>query len=132
MNQRRLSVQGALNYTGNLIKRLIDSFTAAENALIALFPESSSSEEPKPMTSWAPLSPLLGTSVSAPSLKDPIVKADVIAYVQLLKDCIVGTLNWIYETELYFGKKGDEIRTFHWIFLYPKVENKVDLDVPGS
>jgi hypothetical protein len=42
---------------------------------------------------------------------------DIASYVQALRDCIVGTINWAYETELYFGKKGEEIRTFGWIFL---------------
>jgi len=42
---------------------------------------------------------------------------DLHSSIQNLKDCIVGVINWIYETELYFGSRGDEVRTFRWIFL---------------
>ncbi|KAJ7235640.1 hypothetical protein B0H12DRAFT_1191293 [Mycena haematopus] len=59
------------------------------------------------------------------SRKDPSVAApmeglsttDSKLYLRGLKDCIVGTLNWGYETELYFGSKGDEVRQFGWVFL---------------
>lgn len=37
-------------------------------------------------------------------------------YIQALKDCIVGSTHWLYETELFFGKKGAEVRTFGWVF----------------
>lgn len=39
--------------------------------------------------------------------------------VQNLRDCVVGVVNWIYETELYFGAKGEEVRMFGWVFLVP-------------
>ncbi|KAJ2920476.1 hypothetical protein H1R20_g16618, partial [Candolleomyces eurysporus] len=38
-------------------------------------------------------------------------------YIQALKDYIVGSIHWGYETELYFGQKGDEVRLFGWVFL---------------
>ncbi|EAU83581.1 hypothetical protein CC1G_07954 [Coprinopsis cinerea okayama7 len=38
-------------------------------------------------------------------------------YILSLKDYIVGSIHWGYETELYFGTKGDEIRSFGWVFL---------------
>lgn len=38
-------------------------------------------------------------------------------YIQALKDYIVGSVHWGYETELYFGQKGDEVRSFGWVFL---------------
>lgn len=47
---------------------------------------------------------------------------DVKAMVQGLKDCIVGCVNWVYETELFFGGKGEEVRAFGWVFLAPRVD----------
>ncbi|KAJ2936087.1 hypothetical protein H1R20_g1008, partial [Candolleomyces eurysporus] len=38
-------------------------------------------------------------------------------YIQALKDYIVGSIHWGYETELYFGQKGNEVRSFGWVFL---------------
>jgi hypothetical protein len=38
-------------------------------------------------------------------------------YIQALKDYIAGSIHWGYETELYFGQKGDEVRSFGWVFL---------------
>lgn len=45
---------------------------------------------------------------------------DVRAMVQGLKDCIVGCVNWVYETEMFFGGKGEEVRAFGWVFLAPE------------
>lgn len=45
---------------------------------------------------------------------------DVRVYVEALKDCIVGTLNWLYENEVYFGDKADEVKQYGWVFLKPK------------
>lgn len=43
--------------------------------------------------------------------------AETARYVRAMKDWIVGTLHWGYESELYFGQKGDEVRSFGWVFL---------------
>jgi len=44
-------------------------------------------------------------------------RADIAHYARALIDMIVGTIHWGYETELYFGQKGDEVRSFGWVFL---------------
>ncbi|KIY52784.1 terpenoid synthase [Fistulina hepatica ATCC 64428] len=41
------------------------------------------------------------------------------SYIQALKSCICGTLNWLYETELFFGMKAEMVRRFGWVFLLP-------------
>lgn len=41
-------------------------------------------------------------------------------YVNGLKDLIVGSLNWAFESELWFDKTGEEVRTFGWVFLKEK------------
>ncbi|KAJ8454928.1 hypothetical protein ONZ51_g12745 [Trametes cubensis] len=42
---------------------------------------------------------------------------DVRAYVQGLQDCIAGTLNWLYETDRYFGDAAEDVRSSGWVFL---------------
>lgn len=44
-------------------------------------------------------------------------KAKITRYLRAMKDYIVGSIHWGYETELYFGQKGDEVRSFGWVFL---------------
>ena len=43
--------------------------------------------------------------------------ADVQAYVQGLRDCIVGSLHWLYETDRYFGDTAEDVRSSGWVFL---------------
>ncbi|KAI0919583.1 terpene cyclase [Taiwanofungus camphoratus] len=50
----------------------------------------------------------------------PGVTADVHRYVQGLRDWIVGSTHWLYETELYFRDSGAEVRDFGWAFVAPK------------
>lgn len=42
---------------------------------------------------------------------------NVRSYVQGLRDWVAGLVNWLYETERYFGEKGSEVRAFGWIFV---------------
>ncbi|OBZ73339.1 Alpha-muurolene synthase [Grifola frondosa] len=39
---------------------------------------------------------------------------DVQAYVQGLRDLIVGLTHWLYETERFFGDRGDDVRASGW------------------
>ena len=41
-------------------------------------------------------------------------------YVQGIRDCVVGWAHWVYETEEYFAKNGEEVKAFGWVFLLPK------------
>ncbi|KNZ79049.1 Epi-isozizaene synthase [Termitomyces sp. J132] len=88
MTHKNLSLQGAVNLAGSMIKEMFDSFVEIEKALLGL-----------------------------PRSSQTIKSRDISSCVRTLKDYIVGTINWAYETELYFGKKGEEIRTFGWVFL---------------
>ncbi|THV00434.1 hypothetical protein K435DRAFT_657175, partial [Dendrothele bispora CBS 962.96] len=47
---------------------------------------------------------------------------DLSLYLLGLKDCLVGSLNWAYETEMFFGTKGDSVRGYGWVFLLPRDE----------
>ena len=42
---------------------------------------------------------------------------DVRAYVRGLRDCVVGSLHWLYETDRFFGEAGEDVRTSGWAFV---------------
>ncbi|KAG2144389.1 isoprenoid synthase domain-containing protein [Suillus bovinus] len=46
-----------------------------------------------------------------------VMNDDTRRYVRGLRDCIVGSVNWLYETERYLGTKGNEVRAFGWVFV---------------
>ncbi|KAG2118380.1 isoprenoid synthase domain-containing protein [Suillus clintonianus] len=49
---------------------------------------------------------------------DPaVMNDDTRRYVRGLRDCIAGSVNWLYETERYLGTKGNEVRAFGWVFV---------------
>ena len=43
-------------------------------------------------------------------------RREMTRYIQGLKDYIIGSIHWGYETEMFFGTKGDETRSFGWVF----------------
>jgi len=115
MHHKNLSLQGAVNLAGNMIKDAFATFCCLERSLL----ESVSTKKTigLPILSWiwtsfAPTNSYAGTF----SNETLTIVQD---YITRLKDYIVGTINWLYETELYFGKKGSEIRTFGWVFITP-------------
>ncbi|KAH9895693.1 terpenoid synthase [Cubamyces lactineus] len=57
----------------------------------------------------------VANEASLPSFGD--WDSDVRAYVQGLQDCIAGTLNWLYETDRYFGDAAEDVRSSGWVFL---------------
>lgn len=50
----------------------------------------------------------------------PEIDEEVDRYVHGLKECIIGFLHWLYETDRYFGDKKADVREFGWVFLLPK------------
>jgi len=108
-----------MNLAGNMIKEAFTSFCGLENELLELM-------QPKP----SPLSALFsfidrnwsGRTTTPNTEECDESKAheknieEMKRYIQALKDCIVGSTHWLYETELFFGKKGGEVRTFGWVF----------------
>ena len=111
MLHKNLSVQGAMNLCGNMIKDAFTSFSSFEHALLALFDPERSLKLPVLSWMWKSVVPdAMSGEEAAAMLK--IVKR----YIQALKDYIIGIINWVYETELFFGKRGGEIRAFGWVF----------------
>ena len=107
-----------MNLAGNMIKDAFATFRSLEHSLLeSIDPKKSAITIGLPILSW------VWTSIVPPSDSDSseTVSKETLTvvqnYITRLKDCIVGRVNWLYETELYFGKKGSEIRTFGWVFI---------------
>ncbi|EGN97723.1 hypothetical protein SERLA73DRAFT_92947 [Serpula lacrymans var. lacrymans S7.3] len=59
----------------------------------------------------------LETERIVPCWDKQATREDIRLYVQGLRDCIAGSINWFYETERYFGDKGEQVRSYGWVFL---------------
>ena len=119
MAQKGVTLQAAMNAAAALVKQAFSEFSEAERLITSLRP--SQEIGPKTTSPWNIVSFLYGSVVLKPSSGwDEAAYNDVKLYIQGLKDCIVGALNWSYEAELFFGDKGEEVRTFGWVFLRPK------------
>ncbi|KAF8168667.1 hypothetical protein K438DRAFT_1983809 [Mycena galopus ATCC 62051] len=108
---RGVSFQGGLNQTFPIIEQALQTFLSAESALQAPATVQTTN------SLWAWIPPLSRKEPSATPPAQVMLSPDSKLYLRGLKDCIVGTLNWGYDTELYFGSKGDEVRQFGWVFL---------------
>lgn len=42
---------------------------------------------------------------------------EVRRYLRGLREWIAGFVNWLYETQLFLGEKGSEVRAFGWVFI---------------
>ncbi|KAL0572126.1 hypothetical protein V5O48_009839 [Marasmius crinis-equi] len=113
----KLSVQGAVNLAGTLANKRLDGFKALLPAptppaptppstsflysLLACF--SFYPQPPPPPFPPAPApTPILTLNTTPPPDDHDHDKA---LCIRGLKDCIVGSLNWAFESELFFGKK---------------------------
>ncbi|CAA7264469.1 unnamed protein product [Cyclocybe aegerita] len=108
MAQKNLSLQGAMNLSGTMLKEAFTSFREHERLLFdALDPQKSLQI---PLIAWM-------FAREAPSAEEAAAtRESVQRFVTAMKDWIVGIVHWAYETELFFGKKGGEIRMFGWVF----------------
>ena len=126
MHQKNISLQGAVNLAGNMIKDAFATFRSLEHSLLeSVDPQKGAIGLPILSWVWTSLVPSGDNSLSETVSNETLTA--VRNYITRLKDCIVGTVNWLYETELYFGKKGSEIRTFGWVFINP-----ITVDEHGS
>lgn len=82
------SLEGALVMAGNIVNQRVNAFLDVERAL------------------------LQGLTMDTQSGNESIR-----SYVQGLRDWVAGFVNWLYETERYFGDKGSEVRAFGWVFV---------------
>jgi len=109
-----------MNLAGNMIKEAFTSFGELENELLELM-------QPRPSfvsalfsffdRNWSGQTTTPKTEEECDETKTHERKLEQVKrYIQALKDCIIGSTHWLYETELFFGKKGAEVRTFGWVF----------------
>lgn len=120
MHHKNLSLQGAVNLAGNMIKDAFATFCSLERSLLESVNPKNTIDLPILSWIWTSLAPS-SSSNSSPATVCNATLTTVQTYITRLKDCIVGTINWLYETELYFGRKGSEIRTFGWVFINPMI-----------
>ncbi|KAF8962913.1 isoprenoid synthase domain-containing protein [Flammula alnicola] len=114
MFHKNLSVQGAMKLSGNMVRDAFGSFCKSEqNILDSLTSPNKSMAFPILSWVWKPLA----SDAVARDEEASVVGDNVRRYIRALKDCIAGTIHWAYETELFFGKKGGEVRTFGWVFV---------------
>ncbi|KAF5319304.1 hypothetical protein D9619_008467 [Psilocybe cf. subviscida] len=106
MLHKNLSIQGAMNLAGSMIKDAFASFCANEKRLL-----DNLENQPtvRGLFSWV-------YRPDSNPVDDTEVK-QIKRYIRALKDCIAGNIHWLYETELFLGKKGSEVRTFGWVFV---------------
>ena len=108
MLHKNLSLQGAMNLAGSMIKDAFASFCTNEKHLLEKL-ENRTGIIIGSVLSWIyqpDLNPHSDTQVR-----------HIKRYIRALKDCIAGNIHWLYETELFLGKKGSEVRTFGWVFV---------------
>ncbi|KAF9484612.1 terpenoid synthase [Pholiota conissans] len=123
MKEKHLSVQGAMNVCGHMIRGAFSAFSEAEQRVLEL-----AVHKPREASVFARVFSSLQwssgeDSTNAATEEQEAVVVQTQRYIRALKDCIVGTVHWIYETELFFGKKGSEIRNFGWIFVDQAPDN---------
>ncbi|KAJ3519159.1 hypothetical protein NMY22_g13330 [Coprinellus aureogranulatus] len=146
---KNLSVQGAMNYAGGMVKEALEEIQRLERELMASSPGSPGVGEGQGWTEW--LGSGIGIVKNAVGMGDaqsPLMTSKFLAdvpidwdgrsyddldgvmncspeqratetarFLRAMKEWIVGTVHWGYESELYFGQKGDEVRSFGWVFL---------------
>ena len=135
MLSRNLSSQGAINVVVNLLKNKIRSFLDLDSCLQSLAHSCSLQPSVEDSYSWIMASIksiVIRASSNSDQDKTPLIKSlsllqpsiglskligSLDAYIHVLRDYISGNVHWFYETELYFGTKGEEVKAFGWVFL---------------
>ena len=112
VHHKNISLQGAVNLAGNAFVTFCSLELASKEGwlqkgtiVLHVFPWV-----------WTSLVPSCNNKLSSETVSNKTLTA-VQDYITRLKDCIVGTVNWLYEPELYFGKKESEISKFRWVFI---------------
>jgi len=59
----------------------------------------------------------VATAEALLSVPDFAADYEVRQYLRGLRDWIAGFVNWLYETQLFLGERGNEVRAFGWVFI---------------
>ncbi|KAF9488046.1 hypothetical protein BDN71DRAFT_1457806 [Pleurotus eryngii] len=147
MSLRQISLQGALKVCMSECRKNVETYRTVERAILIGLSGEPPAPPPPPMPqrrpkalsghtrasssvwSWIPF--MSAQEAAEPTVAEPAVlfavleveewdediKDDMRSYVNGLRDCVVGYIHWLYETEIYFGQLGDEVRATGWTFL---------------
>lgn len=120
-SEREAGLASSINEAGNLIRQRLEQFKALEDSLLL---NASAPLGHATSTTTFSLSWLWNNTPKIRGLPDSTLISqtqvhDVGLYVRELKDCMVGFLNWAYETDMFFKTKGESVKSFGWVFLSP-------------
>ncbi|KAJ3875375.1 hypothetical protein F5051DRAFT_442482 [Lentinula edodes] len=126
-SKREIALVHSIKEAGDLIFQRIDAFKSLEKSLLSSVGASPS--DCASDTGATALNSLwnnftgLFSATQKPNNPHPSVTEfqahDIALYIRALKDCMVGFLHWAYETDVFFGTKGDTVKGFGWVFLLP-------------
>ncbi|KAJ7641644.1 isoprenoid synthase domain-containing protein [Roridomyces roridus] len=125
--EQDLSHQAAMNAAFVRVQAASARFVSASESLRGVPQAVATSPQP----SWIQSLSLWGApkqSSESPT-EPPLLERDERLYLRGLEDCIAGTFYWAYESETYFGKKGDEVSKFGWVFLRRR---EVEVEAGGA
>lgn len=126
-SKREIALVHSIKEAGDLIFQRIDAFKFLEKSLLSSVGASPSDRASDTgataVTSlWNNFTGLF-SAAQKPNNPHPSVTEfqahDIALYIRALKDCMVGFLHWAYETDIFFGTKGDTVKGFGWVFLLP-------------
>ncbi|KAJ3843829.1 hypothetical protein EV361DRAFT_131009 [Lentinula raphanica] len=126
--KREYALVHSIKEAGDLISQRLDSFKSLEHSLLSsagILPSSTPTtiSTASAAKSWLGLTGFFSENPQKNSkthLSLTEMQAhDIALYIRALKDCMVGFLNWTYETDLFFGTKGESVKSFGWVFLLP-------------
>lgn len=107
-----------MNMCGGMVRARVDDFRSAAESLQALLAPPEPTSTALPMLSW-----VWGKSDSEKGKTGQVeegererARKEAERYVRALEDCVAGGVHWLYETPLFFGAQGAEIRAFGWVF----------------
>ncbi|KAJ4493616.1 hypothetical protein C8J55DRAFT_485016 [Lentinula edodes] len=126
-SKREIALVHSIKEAGDLIFQRIDAFKSLEKSLLSSMGASPSDRESDSGATalnslWNNFTGLF-SAAEKPNNPHPSVTDfqahDIALYIRALKDCLVGFLHWAYETDIFFGTKGDTVKGFGWVFLLP-------------
>ncbi|KIY65483.1 hypothetical protein CYLTODRAFT_492273 [Cylindrobasidium torrendii FP15055 ss-10] len=107
MLERGISAQTAAYAAGDMVKEAVEKFFQLEEDLF-----DSLTPRPPPFF-WCRM---LWAKTDE---HDKRIAQDIRLWVQGLRGCIAGAVNWIYETDLFFGTSAANVREYGWVFVNP-------------
>ncbi|KAJ4490591.1 hypothetical protein J3R30DRAFT_110451 [Lentinula aciculospora] len=124
-SEREVALVHSIKDAGDLILQRLSSFKSLEKSLLSSVGELP--QAPASKTSAASLKSWFSFDLFSETqkLNNPrssiteFQAHDIALYVRSLKDCMIGFLNWTYETDMFFGTKGESVKSFGWVFLLP-------------